>query len=228
MPPVIESGGSSTFTIARGRMRWHRVILVAIVLSGLWPLSCAQIKQISDTLANLQRLQFKLGSVHEFRLVGIPLSDKSSPSDFNPLGDGLKLLDAFRSNKFPADFVLDLQVRNPNDGTQGRSAVAATLAGLEFRLLIDEQPTITGALDREVEIPASGSTTTVPIRISLDLYEFFGKQGYDKLINVALAIGGKNGSASRLKLDAKPTVRTKFGLMTYPGRITIVDREFRN
>jgi hypothetical protein len=195
---------------------------------ALLPFGCAQIKQISDALTNLQRLQFKLGAVHNFRLAGVDLSTKTSASDFSPIGDGLKLLDAFRSKKLPADFILDLEVRNPNDGTQGRSAVPATLAGLEFRLLIDEQPTITGSLDREVEIPASGSVTAVPIRISLDLYEFFGSRGYDKLLDLALAIGGKNGSASRLKLDAKPTVRTKFGLMTYPGRITIVDREFRN
>lgn len=209
-------------------MRSYRTLTYALLLMSLLPLGCAQIKQISDALTNLQRLQFKLGAVRQFRLVGIPIADKASPSDFNPLSDGLKLLDAFRSNKFPADFIVELEVRNPNDGTQGRSAVPATLAGLEFRLLIDDQPTVTGNLDREVEVPASGAVTTVPIRISLDLYEFFGKQGYDKLVNLALALGGKNGSTSRLKLDAKPTVRTKFGLMTYPGRITIVDREFRN
>ncbi|MCS7301901.1 MAG: hypothetical protein NZ606_00490 [Candidatus Kapabacteria bacterium] len=204
-----------------------RVWSVAGLLAIL-PLGCAQIKQISDALTNLQRLQFKLGSVREFRLVGISLADKSSLGDFNPVGDGLKLLDAFRTGKLPADFIVDLEIRNPNDGTQGRSAVPATLAGLDFRLLIDDQPTVSGQLDREVEIPAAGVVTTVPLRISLDLYEFFGKQGYEKLINLALAIGGKNGSAARLKLDAQPTVRTKFGKMTYPGRITIVDREFRS
>jgi hypothetical protein len=204
---------------------WIRCVLVAVMLI---PFGCAQIKQISDALTNLQRLQFKLGGVHNFRLAGVDLSTKASVSDFSPLGDGVRLLEAFRSKKLPADFILDLQVRNPNDGSQGKSAVPATLAGLEFRLLIDDQPTITGSLDREVEIPATGTETVVPIRISLDLYEFFGAQGYDKLVDMALAIGGKNGSASRLKLDAKPTVRTKFGLMSYPGRITIVDREFRN
>lgn len=213
---------AAIFMVSRPSTSFLAVSLCSAVLFG-----CAQIKQISDALTNLQRLQFKLGGVREFRLVGIPISEKASVNDFNPLSDGARLLDAFRSNKFPAEFLLDLEVRNPNDGTQGRSAVPATLAGLEFRLLIDDQPTITGNLDREVEIPASGSVTTVPIRISLDLYEFFGKQGYDKLINLALALGGRNGSASRLKLDAKPTVRTKFGLMSYPGRITIIDREFR-
>ncbi|GIV49989.1 MAG: hypothetical protein KatS3mg038_0510 [Candidatus Kapaibacterium sp.] len=209
-------------------MRYHLLLRTIAIGIVLLPVGCAQIKQISDALTNLQRLQFKLGAVHNFRLAGVELSSKASASDFSPIGDGLKLLDAFRSKKLPADFILDLEVRNPNDGTQGRSAVPATLAGLEFRLLIDDQPTITGNLDREVEIPASGSVTAVPIRISLDLYEFFGSRGYDKLLELALAIGGKNGSASRLKLDAKPTVRTKFGLMTYPGRIAIVDREFRN
>lgn len=209
-------------------MRYHFLLCTIAIGIAFLPFGCAHIKQISDALASLERLQFKLGAVHDFRVAGIDLSTKTSASDFSPMGDGLRLLDAFRSKRLPADFILDLVVRNPNDGTEGRSAVPATLAGLEFRLLIDDQPTIVGNLDREVEIPANGSVTTVPIRISLDLYEFFGSRGYDKLLDLALAIGGKNGSARRLKLDAKPTVRTKFGLMTYPGRITVVDREFRN
>lgn len=147
-------------------MRYHLLLRTIAIGIALLPVGCAQIKQISDALTNLQRLQFKLGAVHNFRLAGVELSSKASASDFSPIGDGLKLLDAFRSKKLPADFILDLEVRNPNDGTQGRSAVPATLAGLEFRLLIDDQPTITGNLDREVEIPASGSVTAVPIRIS--------------------------------------------------------------
>lgn len=203
----------------------YRACLLSLVFMLF---GCAQVKQISEALTNLQRLQFRLGRVHDFRLAGVDLSTKASVSDFSPVGDGLKLLDAFRSKTLPSEFILELEVRNPNDGTQGSSSVPATLAGLEFRLLIDDQPTVSGQLDREVEIPATGKITIVPIRISLDLYEFFGNRGYDQVINLALALGGKNGSSSRLKLDAKPSVRTKFGLLTYPGRITIVDREFRN
>ena len=77
-----------------------------------------------------------------------------------------------------------------------------------------------------MEIPGTGQATTIPIRLSLDLYEFFGNKGYDELVGLALAIGGRSGSPSRLTLDAQPRVTTPFGEIVYPGRITIVDREF--
>jgi hypothetical protein len=42
-----------------------------------------------------------------------------------------------------------------------------------------------------------------------------------------LNIGGIGGSPTRLKLDAQPTVTTPLGPISYPGRLTIIDKEFR-
>jgi hypothetical protein len=64
--------------------------------------------------------------------------------------------------------------------------------------------------------------------MNLDLYQFFQDRGYQSLINLALALGGGNPTMSRLQLRAKPTIHTQFGDYTYPGEITIVDREFRS
>ena len=63
--------------------------------------------------------------------------------------------------------------------------------------------------------------------MSIDLFEFFGNKGYQDVIGLALAIGGLNKDTSRLSLDAQPRVSTPYGEMTYPGRILIVDKEFR-
>ena len=63
--------------------------------------------------------------------------------------------------------------------------------------------------------------------MSIDLFEFFGDKGYQSIIDLALSIGGINNNVSRLALDAQPRVSTPFGDIVYPGRITIVDREFR-
>jgi hypothetical protein len=59
------------------------------------------------------------------------------------------------------------------------------------------------------------------------LYQFFGQQGYDKILNLALALGGVNSSPTRLKLDVHPTVSTPMGAISYPGRITVVDKEYK-
>jgi hypothetical protein len=116
---------------------------------------------------------------------------------------------------------------NPNDGAGGTPKTASTLTSLECRLLIDGQPTVAGNIDSPVEIPGTGQESVIPMRLSLDLYEFFAGKRCRDLVALALAIGGREGSAARLSLDAQPAVSTPLGPIAYPGRLTIVSAEFR-
>jgi hypothetical protein len=205
----------------------RRAVLAAILLPSLLVLSaCAELQQIAGSLLSLQRLQFKLGSVHDFSLLGIRLGATSTLRDLSA-SEGIALVQGFAAKRLPAEFVLDILVRNPNDGSGGTRQTVSTLTSLESRLLIDGKTTVTGNIDSPMEIPGTGQATTIPIRLTLDLFQFFGNNGYEDLIGLALAIGGRSGSASRLTLDAQPRVTTPFGEIVYPGRITIVDREFR-
>jgi hypothetical protein len=102
-----------------------------------------------------------------------------------------------------------------------------TLTSLESRLLIDGTPTVSGDIDSPIEIPGTGQATTVPLRMSIDLYEFFGQQGYEKILGPALDIGGKQKNVARIALDAQPRVSTEYGEVIYPGRITIMSKAFR-
>ena len=121
---------------------------------------------------------------------------------------------------------LDILVLNPNDGTGGSTKTVSTLTSLESRLLIDGKPTVYGNIDEPIEIPGTGQASTIPVRMSIDLYEFFGQQGYDGIIGLALDLGGRRNVA-RISLDAQPRVSTPLGEITYPGRITIISTEFR-
>lgn len=206
--------------------RPHRLAAL-IALAGVLALSsCAALDQMTAALGNLQRLKFRLSGVHDFRLLGIDLAGKARIGDFSAL-DAAKLVQAYASEKLPVEFVVDVLAVNPNDGTGGTRQTVSTLAGLECRLLIDGQPTVTGNIDRPVEIPGTGQESVVPIRLSLDLLEFFEGKRYEDVLGLALAIGGRNGSPARIALDAQPTVSTPLGPITYPGRVTIVSAEFR-
>jgi len=201
--------------------------LAGLALAGLVALqSCAVLNDMTAALANLQRLRFKLGEVHGFRLAGIEIGGKTRLGQFNAM-DALGLLNAFRAKKLPAEFVLDVLAVNPNDGTGGTPRTASTLTSLECRLLIDDDPTVTGNIDQPIEIPGTGQESVLPIRISIDLLEFFGDKRYEDLIDLALAIGGANRTATRLTLDAQPVVTTPLGAIAYPGRLMIVSKEFR-
>lgn len=188
--------------------------------------SCAALDEMATALANIQRLKFKLSGVRDFRLLGLDLGNKAALADFSAL-DALRAVQAYNSKKLPVELVVDVLAVNPNDGTGGTRQTASTLTGLECRLLIDGQPTVTGNIDRPIEIPGTGQESVVPIRLSLDLLEFFGDKRYEDLLQLALAVGGKNRSAARIALDAQPTVSTPLGPVTYPGRLTIVSAEFR-
>lgn len=196
-------------------------LVIAVAITG-----CAQIRDITNALSQLSNLQFKLGTVNNFRLAGVELAKVSDPKRLS-ISDGLSLTQAFARKSLPATFTLNVEARNPNTGQGGTRKTAVTLTGLDWRLLVDDVPTITGNIERSVEIPGNQQASIVPLGVGLDLYEFFGNRGYDGLLNLAMSVGGASGSSANLKLDAKPTVTTPFGPMTYPKRLTIIDKEFR-
>ncbi|GIK20980.1 MAG: hypothetical protein HND40_09270 [Ignavibacteriota bacterium] len=192
------------------------VIVLALVISG-----CSVYK----TLTNLSRLQFKVGQVDGFEINGISISGKSKLSDFNPL-DLINLSSAFAKGTLPASFVLNVEAKNPNDGTGGYQKSDATLQNFKWRLFLDDKETVSGELDKPVTVPGTGNITTIPLRINLDLVKFFEDRGYESIVNLALALGGVKGSSSKVTLYATPTVSSAFGNITYPGELKLVDTQF--
>lgn len=182
---------------------------------------------IYQTMTNISRLQFKVGEVNSFRVNDIDISTKSSLNDFNPT-DVLKLTTIFTQGKLPVSFVFNVDAKNPNDGTGGYARTDATLKSFKWRLFIDDKETISGDIDSPVTVPGTGEVTKIPLRVNIDLLQFFKDQGFERVINLALTLGGKNGSTSKITLFATPTVSTPIGNITYPGELKIVDTQFTN
>ena len=197
-------------------------LLVSILVIAVLLHSCS----VYNAISNAQRLKFKLGSVNGFSLAGVSLKSISSINNLSAM-DIIKLTSAFANKEIPATFTLNVLAKNPNDGTGGTKESSALIKNLDWRLLIDSKETINGAV-QNINVPGVGQETTIPVGISLDLYKFFSSSGYEDIINLALALGGQNGSSSRLSLKVKPTVETFLGPMTYPGEITVIDKEFRD
>lgn len=193
------------------------------LLVSLSMISCNVIKEIGQAVTNLSRCTFKLDGITDFQLAGISLSGKTSLN----FADAAKALAAFGRGELPASFTLNIAAQNPNDGTGGTPRSAATLTSFAWTLRLDDTPTISGDISQPLEIPGTGQQTIIPLRMNLDLFRFFSDKGYEKIINLAFALGGAQGSASRVTLRAKPTIRTDYGHITYPHEIDIIDREFR-
>ncbi len=200
-------------------MRTKLVISVLLVLITL--VGCSVFKQIT----NISRLKFKLHSVSDFTLYGINISNKSSIREFNVF-DSAQLLNSIAKGSLPVTFNLNVEALNPNDGG-GYPRQDLDIVDFKWRLIIDDVETLSGNIARPISVPGKGETTIFPITIQLDLIKFFGERGFDNLVNLALAIGGKNQNLSRIVLKAQPTIQTPFGKIKYPGEIDIIDREFR-
>ena len=182
---------------------------------------------VYETIVNLSRLQFKLGDVNNFELNGIDISGKSKLEDFN-FQDLLKLTTAFSSGSLPVTFMLNVEAKNPNDGTGGYKRTDANIKSFPWRLLVNDKKAVSGDINERIFVPGTGEITEIPIEIKLDLIELFKNKGYEDLIDLALALGGKKGSSSKLTLYATPTVTTSLGDIKYPGELKIVDKKFTN
>jgi hypothetical protein len=200
----------------------HIGLSFVLLISCIAP-SCNAIKEIGQAATNLSRCSFKLDGVSDFQLAGISLSGKSNLG----LVDGATVFASFAKNELPASFTLKVSVVNPNDGTGGTPRSAATLTGFAWKLRLDDTPTVSGDISSPLTIPGTGQSTIIPLRMNLDLIRFFKEKGFDQILNLALALGGAQGSASRITLRARPTISTDFGPISYPGEIDIIDKEFR-
>lgn len=205
-------------------MKNLKILLIFVIAFSFFS-ACSDLKQLAQTYNNLKNLKFKLQNINNFHLNGIDISNKKSVSDFS-LTDGAKLLQLFNSKKLPCDFVLNVMVMNPNESDGGKKQITSTITKLDWRLYIDDKLTISGDINKAINIPGSGQSTIIPLNMKLDLIEFFGNKGYSDILNLALALGGVNNSTSRIKLDILPTLNTPLGPLTYPQRITVIDKEF--
>ncbi len=200
-----------------------RIAGMIALLAVLSLMSCNVVKEIGQSMLNLSRCTFKLDGISNFQLAGISLSGKSSLD----VTSATRAFASFAQGELPASFVLNVAMENPNTGAGGTRKSTATLTSFAWTLLIDSVQTIQGNISQPVTIPGTGQQTIVPLAMSLDLLKFFKARGYDKIVNLAFALGGVHGSASRVTLRATPTINTDFGPITYPGQIDIVNAEFR-
>lgn len=200
-----------------------RLLLTACV--AVSAMSCSAIKDISNALASMQKMQFKLANISNMKLAGVDVTKVSDPARLS-IADGLSLANAFTRGSLPSSFTLNVEARNPNNGTGGARTTTLTLNDLDWRLLIDDVRTVGGNLERPINVPGTESSTMIPLAVNIDFAQFFKDKGYNGVVNLALALGGVNGSTSRVKLDALPTVGTPFGELSYPSRITIVNTQY--
>lgn len=174
---------------------------------------CATLQQI----AALQQVDFALDRVDQVRLAGVDLDRVRSYSDLS-VTDIARLTIALSEDRLPLALNLLVEGENPPD-----NEVDARLVQFEWTLRLEGRETVSGVFDREV-VFRPGEPTTFPVRIELDLLEFFEGNARD-LAELALSLSGEGGAPKNVALEAIPTIQTAIGPIRYPGTITVVSGE---
>ena len=178
-----------------------------------------------ETIVNLSRLKFRIDSIDNLELAGIPLKNKLSINDFSTL-ETMKLSTAFVRNTLPLTFTINVDAKNPNDGTGGYPRTNATIVSFPWRLFLDDKQTVTGNIGSEVAVPGSGETTKIPLKVTIDLVQFFKDKGYQGILNLALNLVKESSAPSKITLYAQPTVGSQLGNIKYPKEIKIINLEY--
>jgi len=180
---------------------------------------------IYKTLVNVSRLKYKLNSVSEFSLNGISISKKSKLSDFSP-GEILKLTSFLTSGKLPASFNINVDAKNPNNGTGGYAATDITIKSFAWELFLNNKKTFSGDIGSPIIVPGVGTSTNIPLKVEFDLLNLADNGSLNDILKLALKLGGLNNSTADIEVMAKPVLGTPIGDLTYPEKIKIVDKQF--
>lgn len=198
-------------------MKKYLIFLSIILLFS----SCS----IYKTVMNVTRLKFKVSNVDQFKVNGISIADKQKLTDFNA-GEILGLTTKVASGQLPVSFTLNIEAKNPNDGSGGYPKTDITLKSFPFKLFLNNKETISGNISGPMTIPGKGENSLIPLTIEMNLIQFFKDKGLNEIIDLALNLGGVKKTTSQIKLTAKPLLGTPIGDLDYPGEITILDKEF--
>jgi hypothetical protein len=183
---------------------------------------------ILQNLSSMKQVQFRIGSLSGISIGGVSVMGKQKVTDFS-VGETMSLAGKVAGRSLPLSLTVNVEARNPNETVKGNGmsmSGIATLQSMEWRLLIDDVPTLSGIIQGPITLPAGGEIVTIPITTEFNLFSVFEERGYAGMAKLAFALANPGSSQVSVTLDAKPVIETFLGNMTYPGRITIMEKEF--
>ncbi|MCX6234140.1 MAG: hypothetical protein NT175_05350 [Bacteroidetes bacterium] len=186
--------------------------IISVVLIFILFSACEIIKQVNQ-MANLANCDFRLKSIEQTLLAGIYIQHMQSFAELS-FSDVVTITNAIANKTLPLEFILNIEVRNPNTSP-------AAMNKMEWILLIDDQELLRGFSYQRVEIPANGGIAIMPLKINMDLMQVLTGVSLQVIKNFGFDLAGNGNGPTRIKIKAKPTIMIGNHPLTYPGYITI-------
>ncbi|MFT4604966.1 MAG: hypothetical protein ACI9W4_001705 [Rhodothermales bacterium] len=194
-------------------MKRSTLVLSAALIVLMGASGCQTLQQISA----LKSVDFAIDRVNQVNLAGVNLDNIRTYGDLNIM-DATRLIAAVSRGELPLSLTVNLAATNPAD-----NPVTARMVGMDWKLLLDENETISGNFNDPRDLPP-GVRVGIPIQVELNLVQFFERSAQD-LFELVTAISGDRGAPKRISLRARPTISTPIGPIRYPNEITIISRE---
>ena len=164
-------------------------------------------------MASLAKCEFRLKNVDQLRLAGVNIQQVNKLSDLNFM-DAARITAAATSGNLPLNFTLNVETKNPNTSIAG-------LNRLDWILLIDDIEMVSGVNEQNIQIPANGGTSNIPLTIGINLKEALKGKSADAIANFGLNLAGAGDKPSRITLKARPSITVGGRSIAYPGYITV-------
>lgn len=120
---------------------------------------------ILQNLSSMKQVQFRIGSLSGISIGGVSVMGKQKVTDFS-VGETMSLAGKVAGRSLPLSLTVNVEARNPNETVQGNGmsmSGIATLQSMEWRLLIDDVPTLSGIIQGPITLPAGGELSLIHI-----------------------------------------------------------------
>jgi LEA14-like dessication related protein len=170
-------------------------------------------------LVAFTKCEFRLQSLRQPEVCGINISQKSSWSDFS-LMEGQIMAAQLLQKRFPFEITVNVEARNPG-------STMAAVNSIQWIAMLDELQLAQGMVSERVEVPANGGTSTIPVRIRADLFDYLEGGNARSMLDFALNLINAGKQSSQLSMKIKPSVLIGGQEIQYPDYFTIT-KEFKS
>jgi hypothetical protein len=152
-----------------------------------------------------QEPKFRVQAVEQASLNGLNVLPLNSPADMD-LARRNQVIAGYVNQQLPLRVRVQVSAYNPNETT-------ATLAGLDYTVLVDGRPLGKSRLVTQLQLPA-GDSVRVPVEFEFNTYKYLGDDALPALRNFALGFG--DAQRQRITLQVRPLLRAPKGRLSSP------------
>jgi len=183
---------------------------IFVIITVVSLVSCGVINRMKS----FSKCDFKLKSIENINLAGVKIKDLNSIDKLN-FFELAKIAAAYSSKNLPLSLTVNIFATNPNTSP-------AAMTKMDWILNIDSTQVANGTLNKRIDVPANGGSTTFPVEIKTDLMKFLNGQLLESLQNLGIGLSGSNNKTnSRISFKVKPYITIAGVSIPYPNYYTI-------